>query len=93
MLNERGVPYTYREYTKDPLTAAELRDLLGKLGLTARDVLRTRDAADAGLTGKEPDDALITAMASNPRLLQRPIGIVGDKAVLGRPVERLLELL
>jgi arsenate reductase len=93
LLNERGVSYTYREYTKDPLTAPELRELLRKLGLSARDVLRTRDAADAGLTGKEPDDAILEAMAANPRLLQRPIGIVGDKAVLGRPVERLLELL
>lgn len=92
MLDENRIPYTYREYTRDPLTADEIRDVLGKLGLTARQVLRTRDAATAGLTGEEPEDALIAAMAANPRLLQRPIGVVGDRAVLGRPPENLLSL-
>ena len=92
MLDEHDVPYTYREYTQDPLTEAELRDVLGKLGMGPRDVLRSRDAKKAELTGDESDDALIAAMAENPRLLQRPIGVVGDRAALGRPVENLLTL-
>ena len=92
MLNEKGISHTYREYTKDPLTEAEIRDVLGKLGMGPRDVLRTRDANKAGLDGTESDDALIALMAANPRLLQRPIGVVGDKAAVGRPADNLLSI-
>jgi arsenate reductase len=55
-------------------------------------VLRKRDAAKAELRGDESDDELISLMADNPRLLQRPIGVVGAKAVVGRPVENLLTI-
>lgn len=92
MLNDNGIAHTYREYTKDPLTEAELRDVFSKLGLGPRDVLRKRDATKAGLTGDESDDALIALMADNPRLLQRPIGVLGGRAVVGRPVEDLLTI-
>ena len=92
MLNEHGIAHTYREYTQEPLTEAELRDVFSKLGVSPKAVLRKRDANKAGLTGDESDDALITMMADNPRLLQRPIGVLGDKAAVGRPVENLLSL-
>ncbi len=92
MLNEHDVAHTYREYTREPLSAAELREVLGKLGVRPREVLRARDAKKEGLTGEEPDEILIAKMAENPRLLQRPIGIVGDRAVIGRPPETLLTL-
>ena len=92
MLNEHNIPFSYREYKKDLLTADEIRAVLGTLGMTARDVLRKRDANKAGLTGSESDDELITKMAEIPGLLQRPIGVVGDRAALGRPVENLLTL-
>lgn len=92
MLNEHSVDFTYREYTREPLDEAELRAVLAKLGVGPRDVLRGRDAKKAGLSGQESDDALIALMAQNPRLLQRPIGVVGDKAVIGRPAEALLAL-
>jgi arsenate reductase len=92
LLNDNGIAHTYREYTKDPLTEAELRDVFSKLGLGPRDVLRKRDATKAGLTGDESDDALIALMADNPRLLQRPIGVLGSRAVVGRPVEDLLTI-
>ena len=72
---------------------AELGEVLGNLGCGPRDVLRARDAKKAELTGAESDAELIALMAENPRLLQRPIGVVGDKAVVGRPAEALLELL
>jgi arsenate reductase len=57
-------------------------------------MLRTKDpnVKELGLTGDEPDAKLIAAMARHPALLQRPIGIVGDRAMVGRPPERLLEL-
>lgn len=89
MLNEKGIEYRYREYTREPLSETEIRDVLRKLGLRARDVLRKNDL---GFTGEEPDDKLIAAMAGHPTLLQRPIGVAGDRAVVGRPPERLLEL-
>jgi arsenate reductase len=89
LLTERATEFTYREYTKDPLSEHEIREVLGQLGMTARDVLRARDAKTAGLSGDEDDDALIAAMAENPRLLQRPILITPKGAALGRPVENL----
>jgi len=93
LLNDLGVDYQYREYTKEPLSAAEVRDVLGKLGLSARDILRSRDAKKAGLTGDEGDDALIAAMADNPNLIQRPIFVLGERAVMGRPPENVKQLL
>lgn len=97
MLNEHGAEFRYREYTKEPLTEDEIRRVLGLLDATPTDVLRKRDAKNAGLTGDETDDELIAAMAETPSLLERPIGIVedpeGDRAVVGRPVENLLSLL
>jgi arsenate reductase len=94
LLDEKGIEYRYRDYVKEPLTEAEIRDILKLLGLRPRDVLRTKDPAmkELGLTGDEPDAKLIAAMAKHPTLLQRPIGIVGGRAVVGRPPERLLEL-
>jgi arsenate reductase len=92
LLNEHGIEHTYREYTKDPLTPEELRSVFGKLGLGPRDVLRKRDATKAGLSGSESDEELIGLMAENPRLLQRPIGVLGDRAAVGRPPENLLTI-
>lgn len=95
MLQEHGVEYRYREYTQEPLTEDELRSVLARLGLPASAVFRGREAIgkELGLTGSEPDEVLVPAMAAHPTLLQRPIGLLGDRAVLGRPPEALLELL
>ena len=60
--------------------------------MTPRELLRKRDATKAGLSGKETDEDLIRLMVGNPRLLQRPIGVMGNKAAVGRPVENLLGL-
>ena len=94
MLEEKGIEYRYRDYVKNPLTETEIRDVLRRLDLRPKDVLRTKDPAfkELGLTGQEPDDRLIREMADHPTLLQRPIGVKGKKAVVGRPPERLLEL-
>jgi len=93
LLDEKAIPYRYREYTREQLTEGEIREILRLLGLPARDLLRTKDSAyaDLGLAGK-PDDELVRAMARHPTLVQRPIGRLPGKAVLGRPPERLLEL-
>jgi arsenate reductase len=94
LLEEKGIEYRYRDYVKNPLTETEIRDVLARLDLRPRDVLRAKDSAfrELGLTGDEPDAQLIAAMARHPTLLQRPIGVAGDRAVVGRPPERLLEL-
>lgn len=94
MLKEKGIEHEYREYREDPLSAAEIRRVLKMLGLGPKDVLRRNDAAfkELGLTGDESDATLIAHMASHPTLLQRPIGVLGNRAELGRPPENLLRL-
>lgn len=94
MLNERGVEFRYREYREDVLSEKEIRAVLKKLGVRAKAVLRRNDKAfkDLGLSGDESETKLVSLMAKHPTLLQRPIGIKGKKAVVGRPPEALLEL-
>lgn len=94
MLQERGIPFEYRDYRREPLSAEEIRRILKLLGVPVRDVLRPRDKAfkELGLTGEEGDDRLIALMADHPTLLQRPIGVFEGRAVVGRPIERLLDL-
>ncbi len=94
MLDERGVEYRFREYTRDPLSQTELRRVLALLGVGAREVLRRHDRAfkELDLTGEEDADTLIAHMAQHPTLLQRPIGVLDERAVVGRPPARLLEL-
>lgn len=94
LLQERGVDFSYREYTVEPFSSDELRGLFRKLGVRPAELLRKRDKAykDLGLTGAEGDDTLIRHIAEHPTLLERPIGVLGKKAVVGRPPEKLLEL-
>ena len=94
MLDERGVEYRYRDYKQDPLDEEELRAVFARLGKSPRELLRRRDKAyrELGLTGDEPEDRLIRLMARHPTLLERPIGMLADRAVVGRPPDRLLEL-
>ena len=94
MLNAHGIPHRYREYTQEPLPAAELREVFALLGVPPSALLRRRDAAfkTLGLTGQEADDVLIGHMAAHPTLLERPIGVLNGQAVVGRPVENLLTL-
>jgi len=94
LLSEKGIPYQYREYTQDPLDEAEIREVLSLLGVAPVDVLRKRDKAykELGLTGDESAAVLIGHMAAHPTLLERPIGVLGDRAVVGRPPENLLSL-
>ena len=97
LLAERGVEYEGVEYHRTGLDEATIRDLLAKSGLGPRDVLRMREplVGELGLLEGDgaSDDELIAAIAEHPRLLQRPIAVRGDRALLARPVERVLELL
>jgi len=79
-----------------PLTAAQIRDLCRKLGVGAREILRTKDSAYEahGLgSGRHSDAELFELMARNPGLIQRPILVKGDQAVVARPVEAVEKLL
>lgn len=97
LLAERGVEYEGVEYHETGLDEATIRDLLAKAGLRPRDLLRTSEplVAELGLLegAGVSDDELIAAIAEHPRLLQRPIAVRGDRALLARPVERVLERL
>jgi len=99
LLDEQGIEYDGVEYHETGLDEATIRDLLAKSGLRPRDVLRVREplVAQLGLLKGEGeragDDELIAAMVEHPRLMQRPIAVRGDRALLARPVQRVLELL
>jgi arsenate reductase (glutaredoxin) len=94
LLDQHAIPYRYREYRKEPLDEGELRSLFARLGQPPAALLRRQDRAfeELGLSGEEGDEDLIALMAKHPTLLQRPIGVLGEKAIVGRPPERLLEL-
>jgi arsenate reductase len=96
LLSEHGIDADRVNYHVTGLTEDEIRDLLRKAGLRPRKVLRTREPAYSDLALGErdlSDDELIALMAENPELVQRPIVVRGERAVLARPVERVLELL
>jgi arsenate reductase len=97
LLTERGIDFDTVEYHVEGLPEDKLRELLRKGGMRPADVLRRREpkVAELGLGGDElpPDDELIRLMAEHPEIVQRPIVERGDRAVLARPVERVLDLL
>jgi arsenate reductase len=97
LLRERRIAFERVEYHVEGLSEDEIRGLLTKAGVGPREVLRTREPLVVELGLDDPtgvsDDELIARMAEHPQLLQRPIVVRGDRAVLARPVERVLELL
>jgi arsenate reductase (glutaredoxin) len=93
LLTERGIDFDTVEYHVTGLTEPELRDLLRKAGAGPRDVLRAREPRAKDLPADLDDDALIAEMVAHPELVQRPIVVRGERAVLARPVERVLDLL
>jgi arsenate reductase len=95
LLDERGVSADVRLYLEDPLDVAELRALMAKLGIDdPRAMTRTKEAAYTAAHGADLDaDGLLRAIAAHPILLERPVLIRGDRAVIGRPPENVLELL
>jgi arsenate reductase (glutaredoxin) len=83
-------------YLTTPLGAAELRELLGKLEDPATDLVR-RDAAfrELGLTEADiaTDDQVVAVLVEHPRLMQRPVLVRGDRAIIGRPKDRVAAFL
>ena len=95
LLQENGVEPEIRKYMNagEALSVDELKDIARKMGTASpRAFLREKDAKRFDIPETMSDEDLYKAMADNPRLIQRPIGIRGNKAVLGRPIEKLLEI-
>jgi arsenate reductase len=93
LLQAAGLAPQVVEYLKTPPDAATLKRLLGQLGLKAKDVLRKKEAAEAGIDMAANEAVLIKALAENPVVLERPIFVHKGKAVVGRPPEKVLEIL
>ncbi|HLO77210.1 MAG TPA: arsenate reductase (glutaredoxin) [Magnetospirillum sp.] len=94
LIEDRGVTPQVVEYLKTPPSAEELIRILALLGKAPRDILRKKEAAEAGIDADALSDAeLIKAMVANPAVIERPIVVAGDKAALGRPPENALAIL
>jgi len=96
LLQERGYEPTIRLYLENPPDRNELRAILGKLGLDARQLLRKGESEYRELGLADPsldEDSLLNAMAAHPRLIERPIVVVGGRAAIGRPPESVLDIL
>nr|WP_217353894.1 arsenate reductase (glutaredoxin) [Ruegeria arenilitoris] len=95
LLEENGAEIKVRKYLEDAPSVDELRSAQSRLGLAAIEMMRTgeKQFKELGLTKTSSEDDLIQAMAENPILIERPLGISGDKAAIGRPPENLLTLL
>ena len=94
IIEDKGISPTIITYLDNPPSIDELKAILSKLGITPRELLRKKEADECGLNDDSlNEDALIAGMVANPRAIERPIVVKGDKAVLGRPPENVLDLL
>jgi arsenate reductase (glutaredoxin) len=95
LLNERGIQPNIIEYLNTPPTAKELKGIVSKLGIKPEELVRKgEDVYKEKFSGKTLSDAQwIQALAANPILIERPIVVRGDKAVIGRPPENVEKLL
>lgn len=96
LLQQHGVSPRIVSYLDTPPSVDELRTLLRQLGLPARDLLRSGEPEYTALGLADPaldEEQLIAMMVAHPRLMERPVFVRGDRAVIGRPIERVLDLL
>ncbi|MEO2267281.1 arsenate reductase (glutaredoxin) [Pseudoalteromonas pernae] len=96
LIEEKGANVEVVKYLDDTPSAAELAELVKKLGFgSARELMRTKEDIykELDLKNENDEQALLNAMHANPKLIERPIVVKGDKAVLGRPPENALELI
>ena len=94
LLRDKGVEPEIVEYLKTPYTAAQLKTLLNQLNMSAKALIRKKEAAAEGVDpARLSEDALIAAMAKHPIIVERPIVVSGGKAALGRPPENVLKVL
>jgi len=96
LLRESGIPFEKVNYYQAPLTEKKLAELIRKMKINPRDLLRTSEPIykELGLRTTElTDDQIIALMIKHPDLIQRPIVERGNRAVLGRPTENVKALL
>ena len=94
LLRENGVEPEIVEYLKTPYSEDALKELLAQLDLPPKALIRKKEAAAAGIDPASlSDDALIAAMAEHPIIVERPIVVANGKAALGRPPEKVLDVL
>ena len=96
LLRESGVDFTKINYYIEPLSEKKLRELIKKMGIKPRELLRTSESIyrELELSKKDlRDDEIISLMVKHPDLIQRPIVERGGRAVLGRPIENVKSLL
>lgn len=96
LLRESGVDFAKVNYYNEPLTKQKLTELVRKMKISPRELLRTSEAIykELGLAKRELKDAeIISLMVAHPDLIQRPIVERGNRAVLGRPTENVKQLL
>jgi arsenate reductase len=95
ILQAHEVPLRVVDYLKDPPTRAELATLRRQLGCSPAEWIRKNEAEfkQAGLSADSSEEQLLDAMATHPILIERPIVVRGNRAVVGRPPERVVELL
>jgi len=94
-LEEKGIDFEIVKYLDNPPSTEEIREVLGKVGITARELMRTKEAIYKELNLKEITDEarLIEAMAAHPKLIERPVVIHGEKAVVARPADVIATIL
>ena len=94
LIQGKGVEPEIVEYLNTPPSAAELKEILTKLGMSASEIVRKKEAKEEGIDVASLDeDALIEALSAHPRAIERPIVVKGGKAVMGRPPENVDDLL
>jgi arsenate reductase len=93
LLEEKGVTPKVIEYLKTPPSEEELSTILSLLGMGPKDLLRKKEAKDAGIDSALDGAALIAAMVANPQVIERPIVLTPGAARVGRPPESVLEIL
>jgi len=85
-LDEKGIKYKIVNYLKEPLTKEQLQEILKKLNMKPSELVRKKEKLFRELNLKEAsEDEILEAMVENPKLIERPIVINGDKAVVARP--------
>ena len=95
MLEDKGIKAEIIEYLKTPPTEKELKDLLKKLKLKPADIIRKKEPLfkKKFKNKKLSDSEWVKVLCKNPILIERPIAIEGNKAIIGRPPERVIDLL
>ncbi|HQS67539.1 MAG TPA: arsenate reductase (glutaredoxin) [Sulfuricurvum sp.] len=94
LLKDQGMEIEIYNYLQESPSVDDIKDVLNKLGIKAKDLIRTKETLfnELGLKTIEDEETLIKAMAENPKLIERPIIITDTKAIIGRPPELVLAL-